>query len=454
VPLIGSLLQKRAASSCWALAQTLHRRRLLLATAPAPSEQALLPFGDSITDDPAAEDDVLRVAGLANARAEQAWLGAVAEFIARLGEPVLVFTEYRDTLAQVARLLRPHRAFAVLHGGLTPVERARSITDFTSGGASLLLATDAASEGLNLQQRCRTVVMLDVPWTPHRIEQRIGRLDRLGQRRRVHAVILASAHPFDLQLLDRVDMKRERIASVLARTQAGVVATGVLEHEAGDAVRRLLLRRALLRALAQRPAGGFAERGGGIGHPLRPAGPARNTSSAVRRRDLAAICLDSRARAPGWGGALVVVEVVRHDASVVVDRAIAGIHVPVPVPLLATPRAVRDFVDGWIRPMLSAIVDRAREHAASRAERAAADWRACDAIAALSAETGQHVRPPAVQPSLFGQYLRPSIVATPPRRPGGGRAAVTGMLRDRAEAILVVLRPGTPAPPRWRTGSP
>ena len=56
----------------------------------------------------------------------------------------------------------------------------------------MLLATDAASEGLNLQHRCRLVVHLEVPWTPTRIEQRVGRVDRIGQSRTVHQVLLVA----------------------------------------------------------------------------------------------------------------------------------------------------------------------------------------------------------------------------------------------------------------------
>ena len=78
----------------------------------------------------------------------------------------------------------------MLHGGLTAHERRDNLRRFTNGAARLLLATDAASEGLNLQQRCRLVINLELPWTPLRLEQRIGRVERIGQSRRVHAVHL------------------------------------------------------------------------------------------------------------------------------------------------------------------------------------------------------------------------------------------------------------------------
>ena len=54
--------------------------------------------------------------------------------------------------------------------------------------ADVMIATDAGSEGLNLQSNCRLVVNLELPWNPIRLEQRIGRVDRIGQRRTVHAI--------------------------------------------------------------------------------------------------------------------------------------------------------------------------------------------------------------------------------------------------------------------------
>jgi hypothetical protein len=73
---------------------------------------------------------------------------------------------------------------------MTIGERRAAIRAFNAGAAGILLATDAGSEGLNLQSRCRLVVNLELPWNPMRLEQRIGRVDRIGQTRTVHAVHL------------------------------------------------------------------------------------------------------------------------------------------------------------------------------------------------------------------------------------------------------------------------
>jgi hypothetical protein len=80
----------------------------------------------------------------------------------------------------------------VLHGAMTSGERRASLADFRRGDVTLL-ATDAAAEGLNLHQGCRIVVHYELPWNPGRMLQRTGRVDRIGQTRRVHEIALVAA---------------------------------------------------------------------------------------------------------------------------------------------------------------------------------------------------------------------------------------------------------------------
>jgi superfamily II DNA or RNA helicase len=104
---------------------------------------------------------------------------------------VVVFTEYRDTqeylLAELSRdLPEPNSRIELLHGGLDQDERARINRQFldhpSTNPLRLILATDAASEGIDLHVHCDTLVQYDVPFNPSRMEQRIGRIDRHGQR--------------------------------------------------------------------------------------------------------------------------------------------------------------------------------------------------------------------------------------------------------------------------------
>lgn len=200
-----TLLRKRALSCAAAAARTLQRRMdLLQGRGSAPRQLQLFEDDDTVDDDvPGA---VLAIPGLADAAREQRWLAALVaaaaaageldskqRFLHRLlartpGESAIVFTEYRDTLVHLAVGLP---AALQLHGGMTSGERAAVQARFNEHGG-LLLATDAAAEGLNLHGRCRLVVNYELPWNPARLEQRIGRVDRIGQRRTVHALTLAA----------------------------------------------------------------------------------------------------------------------------------------------------------------------------------------------------------------------------------------------------------------------
>lgn len=104
-----------------------------------------------------------------------------------LSEKVIVFTEYRDTLDAIRARLDAEPDFqgryVMLHGGLTRQQRLRRQDQFAKPETRILLATDAAGEGLNLQQYCRRIIHMELPWNPNRLEQRNGRVDRYGQTR-------------------------------------------------------------------------------------------------------------------------------------------------------------------------------------------------------------------------------------------------------------------------------
>ncbi len=103
-------------------------------------------------------------------------------------EKLLVFTEHRDTLVYLrSRLdgLGFTGQVASIHGGMNYLERGQQVAFFKrpieDGGARIMVCTDAAGEGINLQF-CRVMINYDVPWNPARLEQRMGRIHRYGQR--------------------------------------------------------------------------------------------------------------------------------------------------------------------------------------------------------------------------------------------------------------------------------
>jgi superfamily II DNA or RNA helicase len=229
------VLRKRAASGPWPLLVSLSRRLQWLGRPEAAeAAQLSLPLGE-VTEPECADDQswhVLAAPGLADAGGERRLLERLVEtaraatshdskcrallrLIRRAGEPVIVFTEYRDTLEHLTGVLGRLSRVAVVHGGMDLAARSHSIDAFTSGGVDVLLATDAAAHGLNLQARCRMVVDLELPWNPVRLEQRVGRVDRIGQRRIVHAVRLVARETGEEQVLARLALRVRRAREAL-----------------------------------------------------------------------------------------------------------------------------------------------------------------------------------------------------------------------------------------------
>ena len=104
---------------------------------------------------------------------------------------LVLFTEHRDTLnylsERLADRLGNQNAVVVIHGG-TPRERRRQAQESFENDPEVLvlLATDAAGEGINLHRRAHLMINYDLPWNPNRIEQRFGRIHRIGQREVCH----------------------------------------------------------------------------------------------------------------------------------------------------------------------------------------------------------------------------------------------------------------------------
>lgn len=103
---------------------------------------------------------------------------------------LIIFSEHRDTLnylhARIAGVLGNHDAIVTIHGGTHRDERRRLQALFRSDPeVRVLVATDAAGEGVNLQN-ANLMVNYDLPWNPNRLEQRFGRIHRIGQTEVCH----------------------------------------------------------------------------------------------------------------------------------------------------------------------------------------------------------------------------------------------------------------------------
>jgi len=223
--LLLSVFRKRALSTFHALATSVERRLRWLDSPErsrgADAFQPMLAFDDDADGETGEEAAALRSDIGLQAGHERSWLRRlhalaisacghdtkirhVAKLARRSHEPVVIFTEFRDSLDAVRCVLERAIPLAALHGGMSSEDQRRALGDFDSGRARVLVATDVASQGLNLQRRSRWVINLELPWNPSRIEQRIGRVDRIGQSRSVHATVLSSDHRSESRVIEHL----------------------------------------------------------------------------------------------------------------------------------------------------------------------------------------------------------------------------------------------------------
>src|SRR2546428_62960 len=132
--------------------------------------------------------------------------GRLREFLKSVDEKVLIFTQYLRTLQYLQGVLEAdgHRV-AAYHGGLSPAAKDAAVRAFR-GDADIFLSTEAGGEGRNLQF-ARTVVNYDLPRNPLRVQQRIGRVHRLGQEREVHVVNVWAEDTVEAYLIELLDRK-------------------------------------------------------------------------------------------------------------------------------------------------------------------------------------------------------------------------------------------------------
>lgn len=284
------LLKKRLLSSPAAFANTLAQHRITLdkrESVRAPASDAQIQAAWDRSDDEAGDDETGEVAAEALATAARGQAPLTAEerdLLNRLGgwveerrhrpdaratamlawlnktcrtsdggwtdERVIIFTEYRDTQKWLIDLLQTNNMggdngsrIATLHGGMDTDDRERTKAEFQAhpsrSPARILIATDAASEGIDLQRHCWRMLHWEIPWNPSRLEQRNGRVDRHGQPHPYveirHFVPEGweedrSGFATELGFLSRVAFKVEQI-----RDDLGSVGS-VLADQVGDAM--------------------------------------------------------------------------------------------------------------------------------------------------------------------------------------------------------------------------
>ena len=134
------------------------------------------------------------------------------------GEKLLVFTENRDTLDYlVEKFMRWGFKVTQIYGGMNQDSRRAAQARFKDdNGAQILVATEAAGEGINLQF-CRLMVNYDIPWNPNRLEQRMGRIHRYGQKFSVQIFNLVASNTREGNVLDKVLEKLDQMRTDLGK---------------------------------------------------------------------------------------------------------------------------------------------------------------------------------------------------------------------------------------------
>lgn len=123
---------------------------------------------------------------------------------------VLVFTEFVPTQTMLAEFLRQRGYSVTCLNGSMDLETRKTVQSAFAGDTRVLISTDAGGEGLNLQF-CHLIVNYDLPWNPMKIEQRIGRVDRIGQKHIVRALNFALEDTVELRVREVLEEKLQRI---------------------------------------------------------------------------------------------------------------------------------------------------------------------------------------------------------------------------------------------------
>lgn len=144
------------------------------------------------------------------------------------GRSVLFFTEYKATQSLLlAALTRNYGAESVTFingddraedvlGTTLRTTRERAAAEFNEGRRRFLVSTEAAGEGIDLQQSCYTLIHVDLPWNPMRLHQRVGRLNRYGQTRQVEVLSFRNPGTVEARIWDKLNTKIDSIMRAFA----------------------------------------------------------------------------------------------------------------------------------------------------------------------------------------------------------------------------------------------
>jgi SNF2 family DNA or RNA helicase len=146
-------------------------------------------------------------------------------------EKLVIFTEHKDTLIYLTeRLTNNGYQVVTIHGGKSVEERRLAQSEFARN-AQILIGTDAAGEGINLQF-CRLLINWDIPWNPNRLEQRMGRIHRYGQKQDVMVFNMVAQNTREGNVLQRLLQKLDLIREQMGDDRVYDVISDIFEEVA------------------------------------------------------------------------------------------------------------------------------------------------------------------------------------------------------------------------------
>ena len=192
-------------------------------SSPAAAAAAVKRFAGRCADDPDWQALAQHWASVGDGGKEAALLDLLRR---NPDEKKLVFVHYHETLDHLAQLLaREGFAFARFEGRMSGPDKDAAIVDFCAR-VPVLLCTESGGEGRNIQF-CNTLINFDVPWNPMSIEQRIGRIDRIGQQREVFVFNLVTRDTLEEHILHLLDDKISMFELVVG--EVGAILGGLEE---------------------------------------------------------------------------------------------------------------------------------------------------------------------------------------------------------------------------------
>ena len=140
----------------------------------------------------------------------------ISDIISEEGEKVVVFSQWERMTRLIAKELEAKGiGFEYLHGGVPSEKRKNLVDNFQNEPSSrVFLSTDAGSTGLNLQAAA-TIINIDLPWNPAVLEQRIGRIYRLGQQNNIQVINLVAPHSIEESMVGKLRFKTSMFEGVL-----------------------------------------------------------------------------------------------------------------------------------------------------------------------------------------------------------------------------------------------